>query len=713
MKTFILFLLCGFTSFAQTSEALFSKLDLNNPNLSKVKKAYDKNNLEQAKKALLNAYRKQENIYLSVSDSDLDYIKSTFPEEVTTSITVADEVIRQYFLFRYEWDMEKTIVPYVFEKEIDWLINPFGDPEWTFMLNRHRFWLDLGKAYMLTKNEIYAKTFVDQALHWIENIKLFDSKAKQAWRLIEAGIRMENWIKSFELVKHSDHVTASFLETFLMSIEEHAVFLNSDFNTHSQISNWGVIEYNGLFSAGIFMSYFKDAKTWQDSALEKLNICINNQILNDGTQWEQSPMYHNEVMHCFMNTLILANRANIKPSNNFITKVKQMAYANIEWQKPNYNEPLLGDSDDNDLRDMLTTAAFLFNDGTIKSRAYPSFNYENYFLFGKAANTTYKAIASKTPNFLSAYQFNAGDLYSRSSWGEDAFYSHFHTRRIGGGHSHDDLLHFDLFAYGKDYLVDTGRYTYMYNEWRQYFKENTAHNTLGVDNLTNSIYNGSWSNKFEAKSEGAYALIKDNFDYAEAINKAYFRLNDPVLLKRRVLYLKPDVWLIVDAFEAKEEHVYSQYFNFAHTKVNVEDGGLITTLEKDNLRIQPLNPVQINLKEAWYSPDYNYKETITRAELSNKTKGFNSFISVVYFPEHNTVNFEKVPVYNRRHEVLPDNEVEAVRLRFRDKEYIVVVSHVSSNKLYPHTIVEDNIVVSGEVVLISRENGKQDITVLK
>ncbi len=712
MRALILLLICSITSFAQTTNDIFSKLDFNNPNLSKVKKQYEKNNLEKAKEELLKAYRTQDNIYLKSTPSDLSYIKSTFPDEVNTSITVADEVVKQYFLFQYEWDMEKTIEPYVFNNEIDWLVNPFGDPEWTFMLNRHRFWLDLGKAYMLTNNEIYAKTFVDQALHWIENIKLSDPKASQAWRLIEAGIRMENWIKSFEFIKHSNHVTPNFLETFLTSIEEHAVYLNAKFSTHSQISNWGVIEYNGLFSAGVFMAYFKESAVWQNSALEKLNICIKNQILSDGTQWEQSPMYHNEVMHCFMNTYMLANRANLPVDSDFKKQVEQMAFANIQWQKPNYNEPLLGDSDDNDIRGMLTTASFLFNDATLKSRAYASFNYENYLWFGKQANERYKSIQPKTPDFLSAYQFNTGDLYSRSSWDESAFYSHFHTRRLGGGHSHDDLLHFDLFAYGNDYLVDTGRYTYMYNEWRQYFKENTAHNTLGVDNLTNSIYNGSWSNKFEAKSEGAYARIDDDFDYAEAINKAYFRLTDPVLLKRRILYLKPDVWVIVDAFEAKEEHLYSQYFNFAHTKVKIENGGLTTTLQKDNLRIQPLNPVQLELKEAWYSPDYNYKENITRAELSNKTKGFNSFISVLYFPEHNAVSFEKVPVYNRSNKVLTNDNVEAIRLSFRNKEYILVVSHDSSNNLHPHKIV-DNVVVSGEVVLITRENGNQKITVLK
>ncbi|UNY97489.1 heparinase II/III family protein [Zhouia spongiae] len=716
MKKYVVILLLALflslTSFAQKKENIFDKLDLNRPELISVKELYDQGDIDGAKKALLGYYRKKENLYLRISEKDVAYIKSAFKDEVETSVRVADEVRNKYFLFRYEWDMEKTTVPYEFKGEIDWQANPFGDPEWTFMLSRHRFWLDLGKSYMLTGKEKYAKEFIDQAKHWIDNNTITDKTKWTTWRRIEAGIRMENWIKSFEYMKNSKYVTPEFLEKFLLSIAAHADYLDSQFNGHSRTSNWGVIEFSGLFSAAVFLSEFKNGKKWQESAADKLHECIQNQILEDGTQWEQSPMYHNEVMHCFMNTVLLAKRANIKLTDRLINRTKQMAYANLDWQKPNYNEPLLGDSDDNDLRDMLTTAAVLYNDRTLKSRAYDELNYENYFLFGNETNTTYKALGEKLPEFLSAYQSNAGDLYSRSSWGEDAFYSSFHMRRIGGGHSHDNLLHFTLFAYGQDYLVDTGRYTYMYNKWRQYFKENTAHNTLGVDNLTNSIYNGSWSNKFEAKSEGPYAIMEDSFDYAEAINKAYLRLEDPVLMKRRMLYLKPDVWLLVDSFEAEKDHVYSQYFNFADKKVKIEEGSLITTHDENNLRIQPLKEVEAQLTDAWYSPDYNYKEEITRAELSKKASGFNSFITLLYFPEHNNVEYEKIPVFNRGGKELAENQAEAVRLKIDEREYILVVSHDISTSLVPHKLV-DNVVVMGEVVLIERNNGIQKIKVLK
>ncbi|MFV0540458.1 MAG: alginate lyase family protein [Aestuariibaculum sp.] len=715
-KNFLVYLivLC-FSShwFVQGQNLVFDMLDFSNPKLSEVKAMYDKNDTKGAGKALLKAFRKKDNLYLKATQADISYIKQYFKEDVAYSLKVADEVSRNFFLFQYEWDMEKTYVPYIFKDEIDWQVNPFGDEEWTFMLSRHRFWLDLGKAYMLTGKEKYVKKFIEQATHWIKNNKISKKTSWTTWRRIEAGIRMENWIKSFEYMKNSKYITPEFFNMFLASIIEHANYLDSKFSGHSQTSNWGVIEFNGLFTAGTFMDYFKKGNEWQQSAVDKLHQCIQNQILNDGTQWEQSPMYHNEVMHCFMNTILLAKRANIKLTDRIINKTNDMVRANIEWQKPNYNEPLLGDSDDNDLRDMLTTAALLFNSKMFKSRAYKSLNYENYFLFGKQTAQEYRNMGEKIPEFLSAYQFNSGDLYSRSSWEEDAFYSSFHMRRIGGGHSHDNLLHFSLFANGQDYLVDTGRYTYVYNDWRKYFKENTAHNTLGVDNLPNSIYAGSWSNSFDAKSEGAYVVIKEGFDYAEALNKAYLRLDDPVLMKRRMLYLKPDVWLLIDSFEAKEEHTYSQYFNFIDKEVKVVNGGLSTAYSKNNLRIQPLKTVDTKLIDAWYSPDYNFKEEIKRAELSKKTKGFNSFVTLLYFPEKTNVTYKMLPVYNRaKTQILAQEQVEAVQLKVNNKEYIIMVSHEAASSLTSYKIVNDQ-VLTGEVVLVERDGDKQTIKVIK
>ncbi|SFW27972.1 Heparinase II/III-like protein [Sinomicrobium oceani] len=685
---------------------------LDTPILKPVKALYEQGDSEKAKKMLLDIFRKRKNLYIRVSEEDIPDIRIQFGKEVENSLRTAGEVKNKYFLFRYEWDMEKTNIPYKFPGETDWDAEPFGDEEWTFMLNRHRYWIDLGKAYFLTGKEKYARTFVQQVTHWIDNNPLEDAKKQTSWRRIEAGIRAENWIKTFELLKNSRAITPDFIEKFLGALYVHADFLNSAYNRHSQISNWGILEFHGLFNLSVFLSDFRQAAAWQKNAISRLETCIRNQILEDGTQWEQSPMYHNEVFHCYLNTLLLAQRRQIRLPAIIHKKTRDMAYANIMWQKPDYHEPLLGDSDDNDLRGLLTTAALLFGDGTIKSRAFETPDYENFFIFSEKDKQTYTGLRTEDPGFLSAWQQNTGDLYSRSSWEHDAYYSSFHMKRLGGGHSHDDLLHFTLYAHHRDYLIDGGRYTYVNTKWRKYFKENSAHNTLGVDHLPNSIYSGSWSNAYEARSEGAYTVISEQYDYAEAINTAYMRLEDPVLIKRQMLYLKPGIWILADSFRGKGEHTYSRYFNFPDQKVAIQNNGLSTLHTSDNLRIQPLEDIEIQLSDAWWSPEYNLKKPVRRAEFSAGGKGFQSFTTLLYFPEHTRVQYEKIPVYDRNDNALDDEDAEAVKIRLPEKEYIWVIAHRQGKRLHPFLIVEGQ-VVTGDVILIEKTPDTSEIHVLK
>ena len=708
---FFLFFIIGISTLAQNN-AIFEKLDFNKPQLEIVKKLHVSGNEQQALKALLELYQKKENLYLKVSETDAKYINSTYPKEVTKTLKTANDVLNQYFLFRDDWDMEKTNIPYQFKNEIDWKAMPNGDEEWCYMLNRHKYWIDLGKAYLLTGNEKYAKGFVKQVTHWIANNPLDDSLKNYSWRRIEAGIRCENWIKSFEYVKKSKSITPAFLSKFLESLYQQGVYINSAFSGFSQTSNWGVLEYQGLFNLSLFLDDFKIAPQWQTDAIDKLTTCINLQILEDGTQWEQSPMYHNEVFHCYMNVNLLSQQKGIKLPEVLVQKTKEMAYANVKWQKPNYHQPLLGDSDDTDLRGLLTLAASIFNDPVLKSRAFNTLDYETLFITGMENNKIYENIPSKFPDFLSAYQQSSGDFYMRSSWEADASYTSFHLKKLGCGHGHDNLLHFTIFANGRDYLIDGGRFSYVDNEWRGVFKNNKSHNTLGVDDLTNSIYKDSWLNTFEARSQGVYTKITTDFDYAEAENTAYKRLADPVFIKRRMLYLKPDVWLVFDSFSANGNHAYAQYFNFPNKNIQIENEGLTTTYADSNLRIQPIKASEIKLSDAWWSSEYNLKEETKRAEIFKQSEGFTSFITLLYFPDKTNLKYEKTPVYDRADVLLKDADVEAVNLYIDDKTYTLLVVH-NSPAPAAHFFKVNGQIVNGEVVLIEKSENQNSIHIIK
>lgn len=97
--------------------------------------------------------------------------------------------------------MEKTNEPIVFPDAIDWLAQPGDDQEFVYAFNRMRFWITLGQAYLLTGNEKYANSFTLQLKSWVSTVKRKDPSCAKAWRTIEAGIRMEYWMKAIRYFK--------------------------------------------------------------------------------------------------------------------------------------------------------------------------------------------------------------------------------------------------------------------------------------------------------------------------------------------------------------------------------------------------------------------------------------------------------------------------------------------------------------------------------
>lgn len=86
---------------------------------------------------------------------------------------------------------------------------------------------------------------------------------------------------------------------------------------------------------------------------------LDIQIMDDGVQWEQSPMYHNEVLRCLLEVLRVAGQQGISLPRSLPEKARAMALADLAWMKPDRTQPLNGDSDRTDLRDVFTPAAWI------------------------------------------------------------------------------------------------------------------------------------------------------------------------------------------------------------------------------------------------------------------------------------------------------------------------------------------------------------------
>ncbi|MDC1107152.1 heparinase II/III family protein [Prolixibacteraceae bacterium] len=616
-------------------------------------------------------------LYLSHTIKERNAIKALYPKEVQQTLKIANQIIKGEYIFRYEWDMEKTQEIHEFDGQIDWLAMPNGDPEWCYMLNRHKYWIDLGRAYWLTGDEKYAEQWVKDCSDWIaRNPKGTKKGLANSWRRIEVGIRCENWIKTYEYVKGSRALTLEFVEKFKNSLIEQAAFLDESFSFFSKTSNWGILEYNGLYCVSLFLKDDKNAEKWKRDALERLNLAASLQMGSDGVQWEKSPMYHNEVLHCLENVVFLGERFSDKVPFHIVDAAHKMALANLHWMKPNGNQPLYGDSDDTPLTHMWVKPALTTADPLLKRRVEVSgVDYSNYFDLSKKDLKKLGRIKGVDSDYSTVYQDVVGDLYMRSGWGKDDVFSSFHMKNLYCGHGHDDLLHFTLFAHGRDYLVDGGRFTYVEVPEREYFKSSKAHNTIGVDGEDNALYQSSWSNKWEASSDYQNVVIDDWGDWAEANNKAYIRLNDPVMMKRSVLYIKPSLWLINDCFESKEVHRFNQYFNYSNDKMTVSGGEIKTTYHDHNISVSLDPKVRVSKEDSFWSKEYNLKTPATRFVTQCEGKGLTSLKTLVYDPDLGMPKLKSVTVTNRNGVDVPDTIAEAFEFNYNGETFVWFVQH--------------------------------------
>lgn len=608
------------------------------------------------------------------------YVRSNCMEEFTPVLLTADAAVEQKFFSQLCWDMEQTTVQIVFEGPIDWLRQPGDDPEFVYSFNRMHFWISMGQAYAVTGDEKYAEAFAGQLVHWVNTIRRDDPACSQAWRTIEAGFRMNYWGKAIRCYEGSPYITAEVIDCFIGSMTDHAEYIMDNWNSFYLMSNWGVIANRGLFFAGCLLPETERTAAYRQEALRRLNASLHIQVYPDGVHWEQSPMYHNEVLRCLLEVVLLAHQKNIPLPEDMEETVHRMAMVNIAWQKPDGHEPMMGDSDDIDLRDIMTLAAVIFQDGILKSAGYPKLDFNSLWLVGAEAASAYESMPAICPAHTDFAMPDSGNYVFRSGWEKDGTWVRFHCGMLGAGHGHADQLHFDISAFGEDILTDSGRFTYVYGPQRREFKDPSAHNTSTVDGKAFYITKDSWECSKLCRAINRVFYSDSRYGYVEGGHLGYYEKG--VFVNRRLIFLKPDVLIAVDEFYTGEPHVYRQFFHFSENGVVSEFDGLICWEGKTSTAqmklISPV-PISLTLRPGRISRHYDQASDNTVLETTIQRSGFTSVFIVISLNRKGAeepVTVEKLPVYSNFKGIrFEDRQIEALRIRKGGRAWVAAVAH--------------------------------------
>lgn len=576
----------------------------------------------------------------------VDACRKHWPEEVKEVVHRADLACRNTFIFTHRWDMERCEEEVAFPERINWYYRHNEDLEWLVMLNRARYMGELGQAYWLTGKEKYAEGYIRLLKDWMQQNPLTEEEVcsaadraynvKDTWRKLDSGIRITHWLKGYYCVRRCSLWGEPEEKLFKEAVRRHGMYLNLAYVPHDRQSNWGFLETNGLFQLALLFPELAEAETWLQTALQRLAEMCRLQVYSDGLHNEQCTMYHHEVLHCLFESVWLGRLNGIEMPEVLEDTLNRMYTASLAFVQPDGRQPMLGDSDGTDMRDVLSRGSVLFGRGDLKRMAYERLDYEGIWFFGERGYDRFNQLAVEEPSFTSIQLNDSGYAFMRSDWGSRAQYLVFDGGHMDviRAHGHDDLLHVSLFAHGREFLADPGRFTYMETEDRQYFMESLQHNTLSVDGETISTYVSSWRWADVARPFDRYWNSGPDFDYVQAGHDGYWRLEQPVHVARQVLFVKPDYWVIVDTCRSHGEHEYTIPFHFAEgLDLTVREDGIVhaaAAQEGPALWIIPMVQVDVKQAASWVSRHYNEKTPSVKASFVRKGNGFTKFITLLY-----------------------------------------------------------------------------------
>ncbi len=578
-------------------KTMLDQFNLNHEGMEKVKQAYDSGNLVDACSGLLEHYKKS---------NTMQFLRKVQPERGIETDTDADTILKNVFIVQ----KVKGQVPFGNDGHRNWYYKgPNNDNEWAWLSNRHSQIDYVFTIYLKTGNPKYAK-YVDLFLRdFIIKSMPYPGKRtdNSIWRGLEVAARAKVWSRIFYGLINSDYFSPSTQLLMLSSLPHHAHY-NRNFHG---ANNWLTMEISSLATIAAYFPEYKKSPEWLDYAINTIRKSMKVQVYPDGVQTELTSSYHNVALKYFVLFKEICDRVN-QPLPDYFNETIEKMYGYIANRvRPDGHRILNNDGDrGNDVQIILDGA---------KMFKKPEWVY--LATNGKSGK--------KPKDGPSCFYSWAGHLISRSGYDANAHWSFFDIGPWGSGHQHNDKMHLSISAYGRDLLVDAGRFAYhgeVARKFRGYATGSQSHNVVLIDG--NGQAPGA---RLAAKPiSGEHFKITDEFDYALGSFDAYNNVKGKVQHTRALFYVRGNLWVVADRIKTdRPRQIETLWHWHPECKVEKAKNGIVTTKnEKGNLSVVPVGDTKWNVNfvkgqekpeiQGWYSEEYNkYEPNITTVYSTN------------------------------------------------------------------------------------------------
>jgi Heparinase II/III-like protein/Heparinase II/III N-terminus len=387
----------------------------------------------------------------------------------------------------------------------------------------------------------------------------------------------------------------------------------------------------GLLLGGILLPSLPQAGKWRASAIEILTREATRQVADDGGYIQNSHNYHRLALqvyllaHAFMGHDSPSQwRSAMERSLDFM-----LAHQNeTDGRLPNYGAndggmpAILSTCDFSDFRPTLQATSI----ASRGERLYPPgpWDEEAAWLLGPHMLD----VPIRTPHRTSVSFTTSGYHVLRGF--DSGMFAAFRCGTVLDRFSQIDMLHLDVWWRGQNVLVDPG--SYLYNgsaEWHNYFYRTASHNTAMIDGHDQMFHHRKFKNLYWTEARLLRFEDRGNYAVCEGEHYGYRRQSGRCVHKRSVLFLKDELWIVVDTFTGEGEHAVRLHwlggdFPYSH---NPRGGNLNLHTPSGDFTINVLNtdgePLQSSVVagsdrpiRGWLSRYYGEKTPVPSFEVS-------------------------------------------------------------------------------------------------
>ena len=558
-------------------DSVLTVLDLDRPGLERVKAASVRGDRNGALSELLRYYRAR------------FPLKDVPSGDSTKDFTTADNIVRHIF----QWGPYE---PADYGADIDWEWDPRGDIEWVAAVYRFYWAPPLEKAYRATGDEKYASVFVELTSDWIAKHPLekrdmvhpvYTSWRGFPWLDIQTGIRATNLCMVFKTMVHAKAFTPEFLGIFLASMYDHQV--KTEMFPMGIVHNKAIFEQRGFVNVAWTFPEFRDTRRWMELALERTEYNLLAQTTADGVQREWSAGYHLGVLRDAVEIMEHAESMGITVSGAYRDRVRLMYDYIFAAATPDLGWAMFGDVS----RPRTVSGE--------RSR-WPLYGplLKGTELFGDPKYAARARLDRANLPEQTSYAFPEAGMYVlRSEWGPEQVYFALHCSPPPlSGHDQQDNGTFELYAYGRWLMTDTGFYTYGHDpEKRAWHRQTQVHQTMTL-NGENSKVDGKlllWHS-----GDDADAVVVENPSYGSLIHR------------RTVWFVDRSFFVLLDEAIGDTTGVLDLHFQLAAGPARIDSAGkrAMTSFDDANVLVwtSPDAPLTVHEEEGWFAWEYGSRE---------------------------------------------------------------------------------------------------------